>query len=62
MDKVEVQPAYEIGRVGTRVLLDKIGRRRDQVEDLVLPTQTVIRASCGCAPMLNTSLATLIAA
>jgi LacI family transcriptional regulator len=45
-----VQPAYEIGRIGTRVLLERIAGARDGIEDLILPTQLVIRASCGCAP------------
>ncbi|MDP9316009.1 MAG: LacI family transcriptional regulator [Chloroflexota bacterium] len=57
-----IQPAYEIGRLGTRVLLDKINGRSEQVEELILPTQLVIGASCGCMPMPSVAPAALVAA
>jgi len=45
---VAVQPAYEMGRRATALLLDRIARRRDDtvVRD-VLPTHLIIRRSCG---------------
>lgn len=57
-----IQPAYELGRLGTRVLLDKISGRSDQVEELILPTQLVIGASCGCMPLPRVAPAALVAA
>lgn len=43
-----IQPAYEIGRIGTRLLLDQIAGIRAEFEEIILPTQLVIRRSCGC--------------
>ncbi len=47
---VVTQPAYEMGRLGTRRLLERIAGRRTTAEDLVLPTGLVVRRSCGCSP------------
>lgn len=43
-----IQPAYEIGRLGTRLLLEQISGVQSAPEALILPTQLVIRRSCGC--------------
>ncbi len=43
-----IQPAYQIGRIATRLLLERIAETRHEVEEIVLPTQLVIRRSCGC--------------
>lgn len=45
-----IQPAYEIGRIGTRLLLEQISGAREETEEMILPTQLVIRRSCGCTP------------
>jgi LacI family transcriptional regulator len=48
------QPAYELGRIGARLLLDWIRsgiRGSDSLEGpIVLPTELIIRRSCGCQP------------
>jgi len=48
------QPAEELGRSATRLLLDWIhsgARSREALsEQIVLPTELVIRRSCGCDP------------
>ena len=43
-----IQPAYQIGRIATRLLLEQIAETRHEAEEIVLPTQLVIRRSCGC--------------
>jgi DNA-binding LacI/PurR family transcriptional regulator len=43
-----IQPAYQIGRIATQLLLARIAEARDEIEEIVLPTQLVIRRSCGC--------------
>jgi LacI family transcriptional regulator len=50
-----IQPAYEMGRLGTRLLLDRIAGGRAPVEEITLPTRLVIRASCGCQPAPDAS-------
>lgn len=44
------QPADELGRSGTRLLFEMIGAsvRTDELARIVLPTELVIRNSCGC--------------
>jgi len=48
------QPANELGRSATRLLLDWIGsggaRTNAAGAQIVLPTELVIRRSCGCNP------------
>jgi LacI family transcriptional regulator len=48
------QPAEELGRSATRLLLDWIrsgAKTREALsEQIVLPTELVIRRSCGCDP------------
>jgi LacI family transcriptional regulator len=48
------QPAHELGRSATRLLLDWIrsgGAGTDRVSaQIVLPTELIIRRSCGCQP------------
>jgi len=39
------QPIYEMGRIGFRLLLDLIRGRRDQVSDVVLPPELIVRES-----------------
>jgi DNA-binding LacI/PurR family transcriptional regulator len=48
------QPALELGRSAARMLFDMIRHSRDAATDhkperrIVLPTQLILRASCGC--------------
>lgn len=44
------QPAYEIGRLGTRRVLKRIAGDRSPAQDVELPTDLIVRASCGCSP------------
>ncbi|MEO8284997.1 MAG: LacI family DNA-binding transcriptional regulator [Chloroflexota bacterium] len=43
-----MQPAREIGRVAINLLLDRLADPKRDVQDIVLPTELVIRSSCGC--------------
>ncbi len=49
------QPAAELGRCATRLLLDWIHSRSPQLSSvnrrIVLPTELIIRRSCGCQPI-----------
>ncbi len=42
------QPAAEMGRVAMRLLLDRLADPGRDLQDIVLPTELVVRASCGC--------------
>jgi LacI family transcriptional regulator len=47
------QPSSEVGRTGAQLLLDRINSRRDlsrliDEPQIVLPTELMIRESCGC--------------
>jgi LacI family transcriptional regulator len=48
------QPAVELGRSAARMLFDMIRRSREVGTDtkaerrIVLPTELILRASCGC--------------
>lgn len=42
------QPAQQLGYESAAQLLDRIDRRSADVQDQVLPTRVVVRASCGC--------------
>jgi LacI family transcriptional regulator len=47
---VSSQPAYEMGRRATGLLLDRIaGKGPEKPQDIVLPTEMIIRASSGLA-------------
>jgi LacI family transcriptional regulator len=47
---VSSQPAYEMGRRATELLLDRIaGEGPEKLQDIVLPTELIIRASSGLA-------------
>jgi LacI family transcriptional regulator len=45
-----VQPALEMGQVAARMLLDRLANPDRPIQDIVLPTELIIRASCGCKP------------
>jgi len=45
-----VQPAQELGKVAARLLLDRLADPDREIRELVLPTELIIRASCGCTP------------
>lgn len=45
-----LQPAHEMGRVAARMLLDRLADPDRDIQDVVLPTELVIRTSCGCHP------------
>jgi LacI family transcriptional regulator len=42
------QPMQQLGAESARLLMARIEGERSQPEHVVLPTETVIRASCGC--------------
>ena len=47
------QPAAELGRRAAEMLFDRLdGEGRPEPRRLVLPTELVIRESCGCPPEL----------
>ncbi len=48
------QPAYEIGRLGARRVLERIAGDRNPAQEVELPTDLIVRASCGCSPDLGT--------
>jgi LacI family transcriptional regulator len=43
------QPMRDIGETAVRTLLDRLGRRDAPRHSAVLPTELVLRASCGCS-------------
>jgi LacI family transcriptional regulator len=43
-----VQPAAEIGKVATQLLLDRLANPDQEPRDIVLPARLIIRTSCGC--------------
>jgi LacI family transcriptional regulator len=49
------QPAAELGRSATRLLLEWVRSRASDARSvharIVLPTELVIRRSCGCEPI-----------
>jgi len=45
---VAVQPAYEMGRLGTQILLERLaGKRTSDCQETVLPSQLIVRESSG---------------
>jgi LacI family transcriptional regulator len=42
------QPSQQLGSVAAQTLIELIGGRDDPVTDTVLPTQLMVRRSCGC--------------
>ena len=42
------QPLVEIGRRATHLLLERIAAKRQRPVSIVLPTEIIIRSSCGC--------------
>ncbi len=42
------QPAYEVGKIAAQRLLDIIEGRQKEPQEVVIPTQIIIRRSCGC--------------
>ena len=45
-----VQPAREMGRVALNLLLDRLALPDRPVQEVVLPTELIVRSSCGCSP------------
>ncbi|HEX6606647.1 MAG TPA: LacI family DNA-binding transcriptional regulator [Chloroflexia bacterium] len=45
-----VQPAADLGRQAMRLLLERLAYPDGEPRDIVLPTELVVRQSCGCAP------------
>lgn len=44
------QPMFELGAQTARTLLARIRGALDEVPDVLLPTEVIIRQSCGCPP------------
>ena len=44
------QPLREMGAAAARLLLERVDANRQQASTTVLPTEIVIRSSCGCQP------------
>lgn len=44
------QPAQEMGRTATRLLLGRFASPDKPPEDIILPIELVVRSSCGCTP------------
>jgi LacI family transcriptional regulator len=44
-----VQPAAELGRQAIRLLLERLAHPDGDPRDIILPTQLIVRQSCGCA-------------
>jgi len=42
------QPAYEVGKAAAQKLIAHIENKKDNVENLTVKTELVIRRSCGC--------------
>jgi LacI family transcriptional regulator len=45
-----VQPAAEMGRQAIRLLLERLAHPGGEPRDIILPTQLIVRQSCGCTP------------
>jgi LacI family transcriptional regulator len=48
------QPLAEIGALAARLIVERVGGRRTKPVSTVLPTEIVIRSSCGCQPQGGT--------
>ena len=44
------QPMKDLGAAAVDALVDQLQRRRIAARDIVLPTELVVRGSCGCQP------------
>ena len=42
------QPAYEMGKRATQILIDRIEEKSNSIEEIVVKSHLVIRKSCGC--------------
>jgi LacI family transcriptional regulator len=42
------QPAEQMGREATRLLLERFAEPERPPQDIVLPIELVVRSSCGC--------------
>lgn len=42
-------PRYELGQRATELLLQRIGRTRDEPREIVLPVELIVRQTCGAA-------------
>ena len=45
-----VQPAREMGRLALNLLLARLAEPQRPVQEILLPTELIIRTSCGCQP------------
>jgi LacI family transcriptional regulator len=45
-----MQPAQQMGQVAAGLLLDRLADPEREIREIVLPTELIIRASCGCPP------------
>jgi LacI family transcriptional regulator len=55
---VAVQPAYEMGRRATELLLQRIGEPALPPQEVILPTELIIRHSCRAVAVLDEGLPT----
>jgi LacI family transcriptional regulator len=53
------QPMSELGEQAVRVVLARVENPRGEQQDIVLPTQSVVRRSCGCRTRTRTAGRTL---
>ena len=45
------QPAQEMGRIATRLILERLAQPDKAPEDIVLPIELEVRSSCGCGTL-----------